>query len=96
MEVVWRIAATYVLTLCVGSSWHVIALKSQLLSRLGGSPSPSDTPLSYDTFYFEQKVSLKGTFYLFIFLKYLFSISIYHIYFGYFLFFKTFISLFNV
>lgn len=54
-----RIAATCVLlTFCVGCL-QVFALKSQLLTRVGRSPSSSDTPVSYQTLYFDQKVSVK-------------------------------------
>lgn len=58
MEVLDRAAAACILTLCLGCL-HVIALKSQLFTRLGGLPYSTETPISYETFYFEQKVSLK-------------------------------------
>lgn len=64
MEVLDRAAATCVLTLCLGCL-HVIALKSQLFTRLGGSPNPTEIPISYETFYFDQKVSLKSSYIFF-------------------------------
>lgn len=51
-----RAALTWVLTLSL-SCFHVIALKSHMFSRRTGSPSSSDPPISYQTYYFDQKVS---------------------------------------
>lgn len=48
-------AVCSLLFLCLGC-FHVIALKPQLF-RLGASPLPSETPISYETLYFDQKVS---------------------------------------
>lgn len=64
MDVLDRAAATCVLTLCLGCL-HVIALKSQLFTRLGGSPYPAEIPISYETFYFDQKVSLNSSYIFF-------------------------------
>lgn len=58
-QVMERIVATCVLlTLCVGCL-QVVAFKSQLLTRVGRSPSSTGAPVSYQTLYFEQKVSVK-------------------------------------
>lgn len=55
-----RIAATCVLlTFCVGCL-QVFALKSQLLTRVGRSPSSTGTPVSYQTLYFDQKIDHFG------------------------------------
>lgn len=53
-------AVTGALALCLGCL-HVIALKSQLLTGLGGSSDSAEAPVSYETFYFDQKVSVTFT-----------------------------------
>lgn len=53
-----RAAAVCILALCFGSL-HVIALKSQLFTRFRGSSYSTETPINYQTFYFDQKVSCK-------------------------------------
>ncbi|XP_030009006.1 lysosomal Pro-X carboxypeptidase [Sphaeramia orbicularis] len=54
-----RAALTCILTLSLG--WfHVFALKSQLFSRFGERSTPSETPISYETFYFDQKIDHFG------------------------------------
>ncbi|XP_008288574.1 lysosomal Pro-X carboxypeptidase [Stegastes partitus] len=58
-EVLGRAAATCVLTLCL-VCLHVTALKSKLFTRLGGLPYSSDPPISYKTFYFDQKIDHFG------------------------------------
>ncbi|XP_049926990.1 lysosomal Pro-X carboxypeptidase [Epinephelus moara] len=57
--VLGRAAATCILTLWLGSL-HVIALKPKLFTRLARSPSSSETPISYETFYFDQKIDHFG------------------------------------
>ncbi|TDH14681.1 hypothetical protein EPR50_G00023240 [Perca flavescens] len=55
-----RAAATVcLLTLCLGRL-HAVALKPQLLSRLGGSSYSAETTISYETFYFDQKIDHFG------------------------------------
>lgn len=54
-----RSAARCILTIILGSL-HVIALKPQLLTRLGGSPSSTETPIIYDTLYLDQKIDHFG------------------------------------
>ncbi|XP_008307030.1 lysosomal Pro-X carboxypeptidase [Cynoglossus semilaevis] len=51
-------AVCSLLFLCLGC-FHVIALKPQLF-RLGASPLPSETPISYETLYFDQKIDHFG------------------------------------
>ncbi|KAK2846694.1 hypothetical protein Q5P01_009693 [Channa striata] len=52
-------AALGVLTLCFACV-HVIALKSQLFTRFGGSPHSAETPINYKTLYFDQKIDHFG------------------------------------
>lgn len=59
MGVLDRAAATCVLTLCLGCL-HVIALKSKLFTRVGGLPYTKETPISYETLYFDQKIDHFG------------------------------------
>uniref|UniRef100_A0A3Q3JKS7 Lysosomal Pro-X carboxypeptidase n=1 Tax=Monopterus albus TaxID=43700 RepID=A0A3Q3JKS7_MONAL len=57
---VWfRAAAACVLTLCFGCL-HVVTLKSQPLTRFGGFPQSTGPPISYETFYFGQKIDHFG------------------------------------
>lgn len=58
MQVLDRVTVVCVFTLCLGSL-HSIALKSQLFTRHGGLPYSTKSPVTYKTFYFDQKVSLK-------------------------------------
>ncbi|KAM3874765.1 lysosomal Pro-X carboxypeptidase [Diretmus argenteus] len=57
----WRAAATLALTAALGCL-HVIALKSQLFTAARGAAdaSGSDPVVSYETFYFEQKIDHFG------------------------------------
>ncbi|XP_020490553.2 lysosomal Pro-X carboxypeptidase [Labrus bergylta] len=59
MEVLNRAAASCILTLCF-ACLHVIALKSQLLTRHGGLPFSTEPPITYETFYFDQKIDHFG------------------------------------
>lgn len=59
MELLATFVTTFLFTFCLGSL-PVRALKSQLFTRRGGSPS-SSIPVSYKTLYFDQKVSIKLT-----------------------------------
>ncbi|XP_068601568.1 lysosomal Pro-X carboxypeptidase [Brachionichthys hirsutus] len=59
MELLDRAAAACALCLFLGCL-HVIALKQQLFSRLGGSPDRGEIPISYNTFYFDQKIDHFG------------------------------------
>ncbi len=68
MGVLDRAAATCILTLFLGCL-HVIALKSKLFTRFGGLPYPTENPISYETLYFDQKVSLKSLLTRHLFLK---------------------------
>ncbi|XP_062241862.1 lysosomal Pro-X carboxypeptidase [Platichthys flesus] len=54
-----RAAALCVLTLCLGSL-HVLALKSQLFTRLGGFAPPAESPINYSTLYFDQRIDHFG------------------------------------
>ncbi|KAK5868944.1 hypothetical protein PBY51_009915 [Eleginops maclovinus] len=54
-----RAAVTCILTLCLGCL-HVIAHKQQLFSRRGGSNSSTESPISYETLYFDQKIDHFG------------------------------------
>ncbi|KAM4566128.1 lysosomal Pro-X carboxypeptidase [Odontesthes bonariensis] len=54
-----RIAATCIITLCF-ACLHVTALKTQLFTRLGGLRYSSEPPISYNTFYFDQKIDHFG------------------------------------
>lgn len=56
---VHRAALTWLLTLSL-SCLHVIALRSHVFSRRTGSPSSSDPPISYQTYYFDQKIDHFG------------------------------------
>uniref|UniRef100_A0A4W6C4T5 Lysosomal Pro-X carboxypeptidase n=1 Tax=Lates calcarifer TaxID=8187 RepID=A0A4W6C4T5_LATCA len=58
-EILDRAAAVCILTLCFGCL-HVIALKSQLFTRLGGLPSSTEFPINYKTLYFDQKIDHFG------------------------------------
>lgn len=58
---VWdRAAATCILTLWLGCCVHVIAIKPHLFTRRGGSSHSTETPISYQTFYFAQKIDHFG------------------------------------
>lgn len=57
--VLYRAAATCILTLCLGCL-HVIALKSKLFTRHGGLSYSTGTPISYKTLYFDQKIDHFG------------------------------------
>lgn len=70
-KVLDRAAATCILTLCF-VCLHVTALKSQLFTRLGGLPYSTEPPVSYKTFYFDQKVSLNWSKCTFCLILYLF------------------------
>uniref|UniRef100_A0A3Q0TFM0 Lysosomal Pro-X carboxypeptidase n=1 Tax=Amphilophus citrinellus TaxID=61819 RepID=A0A3Q0TFM0_AMPCI len=54
-----RAAATCILMLCL-VCLHVTALKSQLFTRLGALPYSPEPPVSYKTFYFDQKIDHFG------------------------------------
>lgn len=60
MGPVATLITTFVFIFCLGSM-PVRALKSQLFTRRGGSPSSSGVPISYKTLYFDQKVSIIHT-----------------------------------
>lgn len=51
-----RTVITCILTLYLGAL-HAVALKSKLLTRFGGLTDPKETPISYETLYFDQRVS---------------------------------------
>lgn len=73
-----RAAATCILMLCLGCL-HVIALKPQLFTRHGGVSYSTGTPISYKTFYFDQKVSLKiSRIFLIILCKTVFYTYVFH------------------
>ncbi|XP_060903022.1 lysosomal Pro-X carboxypeptidase [Labrus mixtus] len=59
MEVLNRAAATCILTLCF-ACLHVIALRSQLFTRHGGLPFSTEPPITYETFYFDQRIDHFG------------------------------------